>query len=343
MDHVVAVADEDHLAVLDAAQRLHDRQRVSQHLARVVVVRQPVHHRHRRRASQRQQVAVREQARHDEVVVPAQAARNVAARPKRTRREPQRAAVGRSRCGAVAWRSQLARCAGLRAKQAVVWALRRGSKAASRARVAPSLFSLSQLDVVRPEVYGVAAQPRKALRAGRGASAAPCGREAAAQRQTGGPTLSPRAGVPPAAREGRLTHRFEGDARAQAGFCENHGHGHAAQRLVGHVPGAIPRLQLHGARQHRVQLRLCQVVDVQEVRGRRAGRAAAAPRRNGGESGGRGLRALRARWRDSATTGAAPRRAEARHGSRWLPHWCVHRAATDRPNAKHGAGRGEAL
>jgi hypothetical protein len=171
-------------------------------------------------------------------------------------------------------------------------------------------------------------------------------RAAARQRRRGKREAQPyrsAQGVPPAAREGRLTHRFEGDARAQAGLCENHGHGHAAKRLVGHVPGAIPRLELHGARQHRVQLRLCQVVDVQEVRGRRAGRAAAAPRRNGGESGGRGLRALRARWRDSATTGAAPRRAEARHGSRWLPHWCVHQAATDRPNAKHGAGRGEAL
>lgn len=138
------------------------------------------------------------------------------------------------------------------------------------------------------------------------------------------------------ARAGRLTHRFEGDARAQAGLGENHGHGHAAQRLVGHVARAIPRLELHGARQHRVQLRLCQVVDVQEVRRRRAGRAAAAPRRNGGRRGLRGCER-----RDRATTGAAPRRAEARQGgSRWLPHWCVHRAATDRPNATHGAGRG---
>ena len=116
-----------------------------------------------------------------------------------------------------------------------------------------------------------------------------------AQRRRATATLNPIAAHSAGLRRARAApaagpHRFERHARAQAGLGEDHGHRHAPQRLEGHVPRSVAALELRSAAQHVVQLRLCEVVDVDEVLERRAvrRRAPAAPRGDGGGDGGKG-------------------------------------------------------
>ena len=69
MRDVVPVPDVDHFAPVDLAHSLEHRERVGHYLARVVVVGQAVDDRRRRVFGEFQDVGVREEARHDDVVV----------------------------------------------------------------------------------------------------------------------------------------------------------------------------------------------------------------------------------------------------------------------------------
>ena len=68
MRALVAVSDVNDLLTLDGAKDLLDGERIGDDLARMVVVGQAVDHRHRRVLRQLEDVRVREEARHDDVV-----------------------------------------------------------------------------------------------------------------------------------------------------------------------------------------------------------------------------------------------------------------------------------
>eukprot|EP00964_Phaeocystis_antarctica_P029641 scaffold16712_cov65-Phaeocystis_antarctica.AAC.15 len=77
VDNVVTVADVDDALTLDGAQHLLHRQSVRDDLAGVVEVRQSVDHRYRRVLGEAEDVLVREEPRHDDVVHAGEDARDV--------------------------------------------------------------------------------------------------------------------------------------------------------------------------------------------------------------------------------------------------------------------------